>query len=115
MKNKVWNIVKIILLSILFPFLFIKIFVGIGHLPNQDGDIVEVVFRHSMFENICDGAYPFLAYAVMAAMIFAIALNVANLKVSNVKLKIVSDIVFGISIGSFFVLLLYASTVTRGY
>ena len=63
MKNKIFNIVEIILSAITFPLWFIKMFVGIGHLPNQEtGEIVEVVFRHSMYENICDGAHPFLAY-----------------------------------------------------
>lgn len=115
MKNKILNIVEIILLVITFPLWFIKMFVGIGHLPNQAGEIVEVVFRHSMYENICDGAHPFFAYIAMAVIVSAIALNVVNIKLSNKKLQTISNIVFGVAIGLFIILLLYASTVARGY
>lgn len=115
MKNKILNIVEIILSVITFPLWFIKMFVGIGHLPNQAGEIVEVVFRHSMYENICDGAHPFLAYIAMAVIVSAIALNIVNLKLSNKKLQTISNIVFGVAIGLFIILLLYASTVARGY
>ena len=115
MKNKILNIVEIVLSVITFPLWFIKMFVGIGHLPNQAGEIVEVVFRHSMYENICDGAHPFLAYIAMAVIVSAIALNIVNLKLSNKKLQTISNIVFGMAIGLFIILLLYASTVARGY
>ena len=116
MKNKILNIVEIVLSAITFPLWFIKMFVGIGHLPNQEtGEIVEVVFRHSMYENICDGAHPFLAYIAMATIISEIALNIVNLKLNNKKLQIINNIVFGVAMGLFLVLLLYASTVSRGY
>ena len=62
MKKAILSIVEIVLSVITFPLWFIKIFVGIGHLPDKEtGEIVEVVFRHSMYENICDGAHPLLA------------------------------------------------------
>ena len=115
MKDKILNIVEIVLSAITFPLWFVNMFVGIGHLPNQAGEIVEVVFRHSMYENICDGAHPFLAYIAMGAISSAIVLNIINLKLSNKKLQIVNNIVFGVAIGLFIILLLYASTVGRGY
>ena len=116
MKRKILNVVKIVLSAITFPLWFVKMFVGIGHLPNQEtGEIVEVVFRHSMYENICDGAHPFLAYTAMTITMSAIALNVLNLKLSNKKIQTAGHIVFGIALGLFIILLLYASTVTRGY
>ena len=115
MKNKILNIVEIILSVITFPLWFIKMFVGIGHLPNQAGEIVEVAFRHSMYENICDGTHPFLAYIAMTVIVSAIALNIVNLKLSNKKMQTISNIVFGVAIGLFIILLLYASTVARGY
>ena len=115
-KNKILSIVEIVLAAITFPLWFIKMFAGVGHLPNKEtGEIVEVVFRHSMYENICDGAHPFLAYMAMATILFAIILNVANLKLNNKKLLIINNIAFGVAIGLFAILLLYASTVTRGY
>lgn len=116
MKNKILNIVEIVLSAITFPLWFIKMFIGIGHLPNQEtGEIVEVVFRHSMYENICDVSHPVLAYIAMAIIIASIVLNVVNLKLSNKKLQTISNIVFGVAIGLFIILLLYASTVARGY
>ena len=115
MKNKILNNIKIILLALTFPLWFIKMFVGIGHLPNQAGEIVEVVFRHSMYENICDGAHPFLAYMSMAITISAISMNVVNLKLNNKKLRTISNIIFWVAIGLFVVLLLYASSLGRGY
>ena len=115
MKSKTVNIAEIVLSAITFPLWFIKMFVGIGHLPNAEGEIVEVIFRHSMYENVCDAASPVLAYIAMAAVIAAIILNVVNLKPSNKKLQTVGNIVFGLAIGLFIILLLYASTVCRGY
>ena len=76
MKNKILNIVEFVLSIVTFPLWFIKMFVGIGHLPNQEtGEIVEVVFRHSMYENICDGAHSVLAYIAMAIIIASIILK----------------------------------------
>ena len=115
MKTKILNVVKMILSAITLPLWFIKMFVGIGHLPNQAGEIVEVVFRHSMYENICDGVHPFLAYISMATIISAIALNVVNLKINSEKSQVIGNIIFGVAIGLFILLLLYASTVNRGY
>ena len=115
MKHKVWNIVKIVLSALTFPLWFIKMFVGIGHLPNQSGEIVKVVFHHTMYENICDGAHPILAYTAMVTVIFAITFNIIDLKLSNKKLQSLSNISFGVAIGLFITLLLYASTVTRDY
>ena len=116
MKNKTMNSVEMILTVVTLPLWFIKMFVGIGHLPNQEsGEIVEVIFRHSMYENICDGAHPFLAYIAITIIITSIILSVLNLNLSNKKLHTVSNIVFGVAIGLFIILLLYASTVSRGY
>ena len=116
MKKAILSIVEIVLSVITFPLWFIKIFVGIGHLPDKEtGEIVEVVFRHSMYENICDGAHPLLAYITMVTIISAIALNIVNLKLSNKKLQTINNILFGVGIGLFIVLLLCASTVSRGY
>jgi len=115
MKSKILNIVEIVLSAITLPLWFIKMFVGIGHLPNQEGEIVEVVFRHSMYENICGISHPVIAYIAMAAIIASIVLNAANLKLSNRKLQTIGNVVFGAAIGVFIILLLYASTVHRGY
>lgn len=115
MKNKILNIVELVLSVITLPLWFIKMFVGIGHLPNQSGEIVEVVFRHSMYENICDGAHPILIYISITITFFAIVLNGVNFKLSNKNLQIINNIIFGVAIGLFIVLLLFATTLGRGY
>lgn len=116
MKKTVLKIVEIVISTITFPLWFIKMFVGIGHLPDQEtGEIIEVVFHHSMYENICDDESSFFIYMVMATIIFSIALNILNLKLNNQKLQKISNIVFGITIGLFVILLIYASTIARGY
>ena len=110
-----FNRLKIILLAITLPLWFVKMFVGSGHLPNQVGEIVEVVFRHSMYENICDGVHPLLAYISMAITISATVMNVVNLKLNKKKLQMFSNIIFWVAIGLFAILLLYASSLGRGY
>lgn len=116
MKNKILNIVEIVLSTVTFPLWFIKMFISIGHLPNHEtGEIVEIVCHYSMYDNICDDNNSFLVYIAMATIISAIALNVINLKLSNRKLQTISNIVFGVAIGLFIILLLYASMVARRY
>lgn len=115
MKSKIVNIAEIVLSAITFPLWFIKMFVGIGHLPNAEGEIVEVIFRHSMYENICDATHHVLAYIAMAAVAASIILNIIDLKLSNKKLQTLGNIVFWVAMGLFIILLLYASTVNRGY
>ena len=119
MKKAIWSISKIVLSVATFPLWFVKLFVGVGHLPDHEtGESVEVVFRHSIYENLCDGGAPFLVglvHIAMATAISAIAVNAVNLKANSMKLQCVGNIVFGVAIGSFAILLLYASTVARGY
>ena len=115
MKNKILRIVEIVLSALTFPLWFVKMFIGIGHLPNQTGEIVEVVFCHSMYENICAGAHPFFAYVAMFFSIFAIVLNVLSLGFEKRTLRLIANIVFAVTIGLFVFLLLYASALGRGY
>lgn len=115
MKNKISNIAEILLSAMTFPLWFIKMFTGIGHLPNQNGEIVEVVFRHSIYENISDAAHPVLAYAAMAVAVASVILSAVNLKVKDRRLQIFCNVTFGVAMGAFAALLLYASSVSRGY
>lgn len=114
MRNKIVKIAEMVLLAVTFPLWFVKLFVDVGYLLNQDGDVVKVVFRYSMYENICDIA-PCLAYIAMAIGVFAIVWNMATLRSGNKKLQIVSHIVFGVAIVGWIMLLLNASAVARGY
>ena len=92
-------------------------FVGVGHLPDQTtGEIVEVIFRHSMFENIGELVYPILAYSVIAITLLSVIMNtIVLLSFDNKAIKITGNGLFVVSIGLFLILLLLASTVARGY
>ena len=115
MKNKVFAIVKSVLSVATIPLWFVKMFVGVGHLPDQSGKIHEVIFRHSMFENICGGFSPALPWIAMVLALASAVLNLLVLKTDNKKLRVFSNIAFGVAMVAFIVLQLMASTVTRGY
>ena len=117
MKNTIFPISKIVLSIATIPLWFVKMFVGVGHLPDQaTGEIVEVIFRHSMLENVGDLAHPILAYISMAIAVISSVINVIALKYSNSKrIKIAANVTFGVAMGLFLILMLFASTVARGY
>ena len=117
MKKHIFSTSKIILSVATIPLWFIKMFVGVGHLPDQATDeIVEVIFRHSMLENIGDLSHPTLAYIAMAIAVVSAVINAIALKVPDSKIiKNTANVAFGMTIGLFLILLLLASTVARGY
>ena len=116
MKKTFLSIAKIALSIFTIPMWFVKIFVGIGHLPNQYGDIVEVIFRHSMFENVSDGISVILPCISIALALISVITNILALKYPNSKkISLLSNILFWITAISFLCLLLLASTVSRGY
>ncbi len=115
--KKIFPIFKSILSVVTIPLWFIRMFVGVGHLPDQTtGEIVEVIFRHSMLENVGDLTHPVLAYISIAISLISAVVNAIVLKFpGNKKLRICSDIAFGTAIGLFLIFLLLAFTVRRGY
>ena len=117
MKKLIISISRIVLSSATIPLWFVKMFVGVGHLPDQaTGEIVKVIFRHSMFENVGDLVHPILAYIAMAIAVVSAVINVIALKYSdNKKIKITANVTFGVAIVLFLILMLLASTVARGY
>ncbi len=116
MKNTIFSISKIVLSLATIPLWFVEMFIGVGHLPNQAGEIVEVIFRHSMLENVGALANPILAYIAMAIAVVSAVINAIALKHPNSKeIKITANVAFGVTIGLFLILMLLASTVTRGY
>ena len=117
MKTHLFPISKSILSVATIPLWFVKMFVGVGHLPDQaTGEIVEVIFRHSMFENIGDLAHPILAYIAMAIAVVSSVMNAIALKYSDSKrIKITANVTFGVAMGLFLILMLLASTVARSY
>ena len=116
MKNTIFSISKIVLSLATIPLWFVKMFVGIGHLPNQTGEIVEVIFRNSMLENVGALENPILAYIAMAIAVVSAVINAIALKHPNSKgIKITANVAFGVTIGLFLILMLLASTVARGY
>lgn len=117
MKNTIFPISKIILSAVTIPLWFVKVFVGVGHLPDKaTGEIVEVIFRHSMLENVGDLAHPILAYIAMTIAVFSAVINAIAFKSPDSKgFKITANAVFGMAIGLFLILMILASTVARGY
>ena len=117
MKNTIFTISKMILSVATIPLWFVKMFIRVGHLPDQTtGEIVEVIFRHSMLENVGDLTHPILAYIVMALAAVSAFINAISLKYSDSKkIKIISNVTFGVAMGFFLILMLLASTVARGY
>ncbi|MDY2914092.1 MAG: hypothetical protein SOV58_05655 [Candidatus Enteromonas sp.] len=117
MKNTIFSISKILLSIATIPLWFLKMFVGVGHFPDQTtGEIVEVVFRHTMLENVGDWAHPIFAYIAMAIAAVSAVINAIAVKYSdNKRIKITANVTFGVAIGLFLILMLLASTVARGY
>lgn len=117
MKKHVFSICKIILSVATIPLWFVKMFTGNGLLPDQNtGEIVEVTFRHSMFENIADLAHPVLAYIAIAIALISAVTNSIVLNFSDNKtVRVIANVTFFIAIGLFLILLISASTVARGY
>ena len=117
MRKHIFSISKIILSIATIPLWFVKMFVGVGHLPDQaTGEIVEAIFHHSMLENVVDLAHPILAYIAMAIAVVSAVINAIALKTSeNKAIKNTANVAFGMAMGLFLILLLLASTVARGY
>ena len=117
MKKSIISISKVILSVATIPLWLVKIFVGVGHLPDKaTGEIVKVIFRHSMFENVGDLIHPILAYIAIAIAVVSVVMNSIALKAHDSKgVKATANAVFWVTIGSFLIVLLLGSTVARGY
>ena len=107
---------KIVLSLVQIPFWFIKLFHGVGHMPNVDtGKIEEVHFYHTMYENISDLECSFLFIISTVSVVFSVVLAILTLIKNNKKISLVSNVISIISVVLFIVLLIMASTVARGY
>lgn len=117
MRKNLFYFGKITLSVAIIPLWFLKMFVGVGHLPDEkNGEIAEVIFRHSMLENISAVAHPALAYVAIAVALVSALVNIFSWRHhGNAIAKVVGNLVFGIAIGFFLLLSVMASTVTRGY
>ena len=116
-EKYLFDISKIMVSLSLVPMWFAKIFNGVGHLPDQvTGEVVEVIFRHSMFENICDGYNSIFAYVSIVLAVVAAIFNIIALKYrDSERIQKISNIVLGAAVGLFVIMLLLASSVGRGY
>ena len=117
MKKSFFAAGRAILSAATIPMWFIEIFEGVGHLPDQNtGEIVRVTFYHSMLENVSDALHPLWAYVAIAfALVSALVNTAALMRPHNNVTEKVSNIVFGVAMTFFFLLLLSALTVARGY
>ena len=69
-----------------------------------------------MLENVGDLAHPILVYIVMVIAAVSAFINAIALKYyDSKKIKIISNVTFGLIMGFFLILMLLASTVARGY
>lgn len=116
-KENIFNVSKILLSLIQIPLWFIEFFRGVGHLPDPEktDQIVEVRFSHSMFENINDMDCSILFYVSMGLVFLSVIFSCVILKHNTKKLTIVSNFISIVSIVSFVIILIVASTVSRGY
>ena len=116
MKNKMIVICKIVLSLIQIPLWFVNLFHGIGHMPNVDtGKIEEVHFYHTMYENVYDLGWSFLFYFSIGVVVLSVALAIISLIKNNKKIYFASNFISLLSITLFIILLIMASTVSRGY
>lgn len=116
MKNIIINLVKIILSLTTIPLWFVKFFHGVGHLPSKDtGEIVEVHFYHSMYENMISLGLSFLFYISIIVVVGSVVFSVLNIKSTDKKINKISNIIFVVTIVLFLLCLVVASTVARGY
>ena len=116
MKKIIFPTIKILTSLLTIPLWFIKFFVGIGHMPNVDtGKIEEVRFYHSMYENMNDMDLGLLFYLAVILGLSSAILSIITIKVSDKRLYKISNVVFIVTISSFLLFLLIASTVARGY
>ena len=115
MKKIIFPIIKILTSLLTIPLWFIKFFVGVGHLPDETGEIVDVRFYHSMYENMNDMDLGLLFYLAVILALSSAILSIITIKVSDKRLYKISNVVFIVTISSFLLFLLIASTVARGY
>ncbi len=116
MKNKILSFSQIIANLLCVPIYFINFIVGIGHLPTENGDIVEKKFYHSPFENLMDMECGWLMYASFALIAGSVIISIISLmKKENTKLRKTSLIVSVISVIFAALAILFFTTVGRGY
>lgn len=80
---------KIVFSLVQIPLWFIKLFHGVGHMPNVDtGKIEEVHFYHTMYENISDLGCSFLFIISMVLVVFSVVLAILTLIKNNKKISL---------------------------
>ena len=116
MKNIILNISKILLSLVTIPLWFVHFFYGSGLVmdPNTN-EIIEKVFKHTMFENMQTLDLSFMFYVSIVVVIGSILLAAISIKINDKKINKISNIVSIVTIGLFLLCLLVASTVARGY
>ncbi len=116
MKNRIMSLLQIVVNLLCVPIYFIKFIVGIGHLPSEDGGIVEKYFYHSPFENLTDMDCGWLMYVSLVLILIAITTSVFSIvKKDNSKLQKSSLVVSIISFVIAVLAILFSTTIGRGY
>ncbi len=115
MKNKLLPVLQIVVNVSCIPLYFIEFIVGVGHLPVEGGGVVEKRFYHSPFENLHDEC-AWLFYLSLSMIAAAVLCSVIALVGKNrAKWRKVSLIVSVSSLVAAFLIILFSTTVARGY
>lgn len=85
MKKRILPITQTVINLALIPLFFINFIVGIGHLPDQNGNITQVRFYHSPFENLSDGGFGILIYITFSLILYSVLLSAACIMCKNKK------------------------------
>ncbi len=115
MKNIILNVVKIILSLTTIPLWFVYFYHDKTSLPNDKGDLVDVVFKHNLYQNMDTLDLIYVFYVFIVIVIVSVVLSVISIKTPDKRTKIISHIVSIITILFFLLCLGIGSTVKRCY
>ncbi len=115
MKKIIFNFVKIILSLTTIPLWFVYFYHDKASLPNDKGNLVDVVFKHNLYQNMDALDLLFVFYVSIVIVIVSVVLSVISIKTTDKRTKIISNIVSISTILFFLFCLGIGSTVQRCY
>lgn len=116
MRKIILNVTKIILSIITIPLWFIHYLHDSGIVMEPTTNkLVEVVFKHNMFENMESLGCSFMFYVSIVVVIGSVVLSVISIKTTDKKIHNISNIVSIITIVLFIICLIVSSTVDCKY
>lgn len=104
-----------LLSALTFPLWFVKMFIDVAVLPDVEGNMHRIIYRYSMYENVCELIGPFFPCLAMAIAASVILLNAINIVLRKKNLQIVCNVMFCLTVALFLFLAFVASCVGRNY